>query len=103
MDICPAVALEVTFCDVWPVTTGMKYKFKLTVAATLAYIYPVAGFGLEDHGPDVLVANCTVGLLIVLELRFQVLAEFATAVCAFEMPLVVPSSINAAASAAESQ
>jgi hypothetical protein len=66
-------------------------------------MYPVAGFGLEDHGPDVLVANVIVGLLIALVLRFQVLGEFATAVCAFEIPLVVPSSINAAAIAAESQ
>src|SRR5258708_5575600 len=63
----------------------------------------MAGFGLATQGPAEVVANVTVGLLMVAVLKFQVLVELVTAVFAFAMPVVVPSSCSEAASAAASQ
>src|SRR6266567_3146476 len=66
-------------------------------------MYPVAGDGVVTQGPLTLVAKSTVGLATLVLFMFQLFVLFVTAALALVIPVDVPSSFNAADSAAASQ
>src|ERR1051326_8607636 len=81
---------------------GMKYNGTVADPVIHAYEYPDPELGLAIHGPAGAAAKSTDAPLTLAVPKSQLLGEALTAVIAWLIPLLVPSSARTAASAAAS-